>query len=58
VSALKNIFLIFNFDSTGVQGIGGGGIIALSEILVSDLISLAERGTYKGLIGLGISLCK
>ncbi|KAJ7279697.1 major facilitator superfamily domain-containing protein [Mycena rebaudengoi] len=43
-------------SARGVQGIGGGGIIALSEILVSDLIPLAERGTYKGLIGLAWAL--
>ncbi|KAJ7254827.1 iron permease [Mycena rebaudengoi] len=36
----------------GVQGLGGGAIITLSEILVSDLVPLAERGTYQGLIGL------
>ncbi|KAJ7254826.1 major facilitator superfamily domain-containing protein [Mycena rebaudengoi] len=36
----------------GVQGLGGGGIITLSEILTSDLVPLAERGTYQGLIGL------
>ncbi|KAJ7279696.1 iron permease [Mycena rebaudengoi] len=43
-------------SARGVQGIGGGGIIALSEILVSDLVPLAERGTYKGLIGLAWAL--
>ncbi|GBE86270.1 Efflux pump FUS6 [Sparassis crispa] len=35
-----------------VQGIGGGGIINLTEIIVSDLVPLAERGVYQGLIGL------
>ncbi|KAJ7279698.1 iron permease [Mycena rebaudengoi] len=36
----------------GVQGLGGGGIIALSKILVSDLVPLAERGAYEGIISL------
>ncbi|GBE86280.1 Efflux pump FUS6 [Sparassis crispa] len=35
-----------------VQGIGGGGILNLTEIIVSDLVPLAERGTYQGFIGL------
>ncbi|KDR69579.1 hypothetical protein GALMADRAFT_77246 [Galerina marginata CBS 339.88] len=35
-----------------VQGIGGGGIINLSEIITSDLVPLAERGLYQGILGL------
>lgn len=35
-----------------VQGIGGGAIINLTEIITSDLVPLAERGLYQGLIGL------
>ncbi|KAJ7117982.1 MFS general substrate transporter [Mycena crocata] len=35
-----------------IQGIGGGGIITLSEILTADLVPLAERGLYQGMIGL------
>ncbi|KAI0763280.1 iron permease [Trametes elegans] len=33
-----------------VQGIGGGGIINLASIITSDLIPLAERGTYQGFL--------
>ncbi|KAH9933608.1 iron permease [Epithele typhae] len=33
-----------------VQGIGGGGIINLATIITSDLIPLAERGLYQGLL--------
>ncbi|KAI0640583.1 iron permease [Trametes meyenii] len=33
-----------------VQGLGGGSIINMSEIIMSDLVSLAERGVYQGMI--------
>ncbi|KAF7343337.1 MFS domain-containing protein [Mycena venus] len=33
-------------------GIGGGGIINLSQILTADLVPLAERPLYQGIIGL------
>ncbi|CAE6468598.1 unnamed protein product [Rhizoctonia solani] len=34
-----------------IQGIGGGGILTLTDIIVSDLVSLAERGPYMGIVG-------
>ena len=34
-----------------VQGIGGGGINNMVDIVVCDLVSLRERGKYVGLIG-------
>ncbi|PFH54197.1 hypothetical protein AMATHDRAFT_169852 [Amanita thiersii Skay4041] len=34
-----------------VQGIGGGGIIQLVNITISDIVPLQERGKYAGLIG-------
>ena len=33
-----------------MQGIGSGGILNLSEIIVSDLVPLAERGMFMGII--------
>ena len=33
-----------------IQGVGGGGIITLGEIIVCDLVSLSERGQYIGLL--------
>lgn len=37
---------------SAVQGIGAGGIFSLSEIILSDLVPLSERGLYKGILGL------
>ncbi|THG93354.1 hypothetical protein EW026_g7860 [Hermanssonia centrifuga] len=35
-----------------VQGAGGGGILSLSSIILSDLVTLKERGLYNGMIGM------
>ncbi|KAG2137516.1 MFS general substrate transporter [Suillus clintonianus] len=37
--------------SRAVQGIGGGGIMQLVQITISDIVSLQERGKYGGLVG-------
>ncbi|GAA6054719.1 hypothetical protein JCM3770_000047 [Rhodotorula araucariae] len=34
-----------------VQGIGGGAILTMTEIIVCDLVPLNERGAYFGIIG-------
>ncbi|KAJ7505900.1 major facilitator superfamily domain-containing protein [Mycena galericulata] len=33
-----------------IQGIGGGGILTLTEILTADLVPLSERGLYQGVL--------
>jgi MFS family permease len=33
-----------------IQGIGGGGIIALTEVVITDLIPLRWRGQYFGFL--------
>ncbi|KAH8093072.1 Mfs1.2 [Cristinia sonorae] len=35
-----------------VQGLGGGGLQSLPNIVLSDLVPLSERGKYQGIIGL------
>jgi EmrB/QacA subfamily drug resistance transporter len=35
----------------GLQGLGGGGIISLANILIGDLVSLERRGAFGGLFG-------
>ena len=33
-----------------VQGIGGGGIILMNDLLITDMVPLRQRGTYFGTI--------
>ncbi|KAI0365458.1 Mfs1.1 [Pilatotrama ljubarskyi] len=35
-----------------VHGAGTGGILTLAQIILSDIVTLKERGTYNGLFGL------
>lgn len=35
----------------GVQGIGGGGVISLVQVVVSDIVELRKRGAFQGLFG-------
>ena len=34
-----------------IQGIGGGGIILLNDIIITDLVPMRLRGAYFGAIG-------
>ncbi|TCD64696.1 hypothetical protein EIP91_003770 [Steccherinum ochraceum] len=35
-----------------LQGIGGGGILNLTEVIIADLVPLAHRGLYQGVLAL------
>ena len=48
-SALCNILTVYY--SIAVQGIGAGGIMSLTQIILSDIVPLQERGTFNGLVG-------
>ncbi|KAG1730746.1 MFS general substrate transporter [Suillus lakei] len=37
--------------SRAVQGIGGGGVMQLVQITMSDIVPLQERGKYSGFVG-------
>lgn len=43
--------MIWLVVARAVQGIGGGGIIQLVQITISDIVSLENRGKYAGYIG-------
>ncbi|KAG9294608.1 hypothetical protein G9A89_008087 [Geosiphon pyriformis] len=34
-----------------IAGIGGGGIFSMTMIIISDIVSLKDRGKYQGIIG-------
>jgi EmrB/QacA subfamily drug resistance transporter len=40
-----------------VQGAGAGGLIALSQTTIADLVSPRERGKYQGLVAAVFALC-
>ncbi|EJD49574.1 MFS multidrug transporter [Auricularia subglabra TFB-10046 SS5] len=42
-----------------IQGFGGGGLVSVPTIILSDLVSLRERGAFNGLLGLtwSMALC-
>lgn len=42
------------YGSRALSGIGGGGISSLVAIIVSDLVSLKDRGKYQGMISIAI----
>jgi MFS family permease len=49
VAALANNFSVIIAGRT-IQGLGGGGLIALTEMVVTDLVPLAFRGQWLSLL--------
>lgn len=43
--------MVWLIVARAVQGIGGGGILGLVQITISDIVSLEDRGKYTGFIG-------
>eukprot|EP00833_Pecoramyces_ruminatium_P005244 jgi/Orpsp1_1/1179276/evm.model.c7180000068707.1 len=37
--------------SRGFQGIAGGGILAMTNIIIADIVPLRQRGIYMGVVG-------
>lgn len=38
--------------SIAIEGIGAGGIASLTQIIISDLVPLHERGAYNALVSM------
>ena len=49
VAAVANGFALL-LVGRSLQGVGGGGLIALTEIVVTDLVPLRLRGKWFGII--------
>lgn len=48
--------MIMLIVSRAIAGIGGGGIITVVSIVVSDVVSLKDRGKYQGIIGVVVAI--
>ena len=51
ISALAQGFNLL-LVGRSVQGVGGGGIVALTYVIATDLVTLRERGKWFGLINM------
>lgn len=47
---------VWLFTARAISGIGGGGINSLCMIIMSDIVSLKERGKYQGFLGAAVAL--
>jgi MFS family permease len=49
ISAIANNFT-YMLVGRSIQGVSGGGIISLSEVIITDLVPLRWRGQYFGIL--------
>ena len=50
--AAVSVSIAMLIAARAIQGIGGGGLITLVNICISDLFSMRNRGPYFGIIGM------
>lgn len=46
---------VWLYVARAIAGIGGGGINSLTMIILSDVVTVRERGKYLSLLGIGIA---
>ena len=39
-----------------LAGIGNGGVSSLSMVILSDIVSLKDRGKYQGILGASVGI--
>ena len=47
IAAVSNNFTVM-LVGRSIQGVGGGGMISLTEVVITDLVPLRERGKWLG----------
>lgn len=50
ISSVSNDFTAM-LVGRAIQGVGGGGVILLNDIIITDLVPMRQRGKYFGIIG-------
>lgn len=50
ISSVANDFTVM-LVGRSIQGVGGGGLLLLSDIVITDLVPMRQRGKYFGIIG-------
>jgi MFS family permease len=45
------VAMVWLIVARAIQGVGSGSIMGLTQMVISDIVSLEERGKYSGFIG-------
>ncbi|KAJ5731180.1 uncharacterized protein N7483_005688 [Penicillium malachiteum] len=53
-SLAQNVTQLIVFRA--ITGIGGGGLVTLGQMIVSDVVPLRERGKYQGILGAVVAI--